>query len=116
MKKTTLLLACIVGLAFFLRIYKVTQIPPALSWDEVSIGYNAYSILKTGRDEHGRYMPVDAFVAYGDYKPVLPVYLTVPFIALFGLNELAVRLPSALAGTLTVLLTYFLVLELFGKF
>ncbi|KKU88866.1 MAG: hypothetical protein UY16_C0001G0020 [Candidatus Gottesmanbacteria bacterium GW2011_GWA2_47_9] len=115
MKKTTLLLACIVGLAFFLRIYKVTQIPPALSWDEVSIGYNAYSILKTGRDEHGRYMPVDAFVAYGDYKPVLPVYLTVPFIALFGLNELAVRLPSALAGTLTVLLTYFLVLELFGK-
>ena len=64
MKKTTLLLACIVGLAFFLRIYKVTQIPPALSWDEVSIGYNAYSILKTGRDEHGRYMPVDAFVAY----------------------------------------------------
>ena len=112
MKKTFLILAIIVGLALFLRLYKVTQIPPSLSWDEVSIGYNAYSILKTGRDEHGRFMPLDAFVAYGDYKPVLPVYLTVPFVALFGLNELAVRLPSVIAGTLTVFLTYFLVQEL----
>ncbi len=114
MKKTFFVLACIVGLAFFLRVYKVTQIPPSLSWDEVSIGYNAYSILKTGRDEYGHFMPLDAFVAYGDYKPVLPVYVTVPFVALFGLNELAVRLPSVLAGTLTVFLTYFLIKELFN--
>ncbi|MBI5449615.1 glycosyltransferase family 39 protein [Candidatus Gottesmanbacteria bacterium] len=115
MKKTYAVLALTVVLAFFLRFYKVAQIPPSLSWDEVSIGYNAYSILKTGRDEFGRLFPLDAFVAYGDYKPVLPVYLTVPFVALFGLSELAVRLPSVVAGTLTVLLTYFLVRELFNK-
>lgn len=115
MKKTYIVLVLIGILAFFLRFYKVAQIPPALSWDEVSIGYNAYSILKTGRDEFGRFMPLDAFVAYGDYKPVLPIYLTVPFVALFGLTELAVRLPSVIAGTLTVLLTYFLVAELFNR-
>lgn len=114
MKKIHAVLVLIGILAFFLRFYKVAQIPPSLSWDEVSIGYNAYSILKTGRDEFGRILPLDAFVAYGDYKPVLPVYLTVPFVALFGLNELAVRLPSVIAGTLTVLLTYFLVKELFN--
>ncbi|MBU2544318.1 glycosyltransferase family 39 protein [Patescibacteria group bacterium] len=101
--------------ALFLRIYKVDQIPPSLSWDEVSIGYNAYSILKTGRDEHGRFLPLDAFAAYGDYKPPLAIYFTVPFVAVFGLNELSVRLPSALFGTLTVLMTYFLVKELFSK-
>lgn len=115
MKKTYIVLVLIGILAFFLRFYNATQIPPSLSWDEVSIGYNAYSILKTGRDEFGRFMPLDAFVAYGDYKPVLPIYLTVPFVALFGLTELAVRLPSVIAGTLTVFLTYFLVLELFWK-
>lgn len=103
----------IVGLALGLRLYNVWDNPPALSWDEVSIGYNAYSILKTGRDEHGRFLPVDTFIAYGDYKPPLPIYITVPFVAIFGLNELAVRLPSVLFGTLTVLLTYFLVKELF---
>ncbi len=101
--------------ALFLRSYKIASIPPGLSWDEVSIGYNAYSILKTGKDEHGKFLPIDAFVAYGDYKPPLAIYLTVPFVALFGLDELAVRLPSALFGTLTVLLTYFLVQELFRR-
>ncbi len=101
--------------AFVLRVNYVAQDPPSLSWDEVSIGYNAYSILKTGRDEHGKFLPFDAFVAYGDYKPPLAIYATVPFIAVFGLNELAVRLPAALFGTLTVLLVYFLVQELFSK-
>jgi 4-amino-4-deoxy-L-arabinose transferase-like glycosyltransferase len=109
MKKALLL---IVLVAFSSRTYKISQNPPSLSWDEVSIGYNAYSILKTGRDEHGKFLPLDAFVSYGDYKPPLSIYATVPFVALFGLNEIAVRLPSAIFGTLTVLLTYYLVVEL----
>lgn len=113
MKKV--LVFVIVFFAFLLRIYHVTSVPPSLSWDEVSIGYNAYSILKTGRDEHGRFLPLDTFVAYGDYKPPLAIYATVPFVAIFGLNGLAVRLPSAIFGTLTVLLTYFLVRELFKQ-
>jgi 4-amino-4-deoxy-L-arabinose transferase-like glycosyltransferase len=110
-----ILIIGIVLFALFLRMNKISSIPPALSWDEVSIGYNAYSILKTARDEHGRFLPIDTFVAYGDYKPPLAIYLTVPFVAVFGLNELSVRMPSALFGTLTVLMTYFLVKELFKK-
>jgi hypothetical protein len=109
------ILFTIVIVAFFLRSYKFSSIPPALSWDEVSIGYNAYSILKTARDEHGKVLPLDTFIGYGDYKPPFSVYVTVPFIAIFGLNETSVRLPSALFGTLTVLLTYFLVKELFSS-
>lgn len=113
MKKISLLiLGIIVLLAFVLRIYKVAQIPPSLSWDEVSIGYNAYSILKTGYDEHHRFFPLDTFVAFGDYKPPLAIYATVPAVALFGLNEFSVRLPSVLAGTLAVFFCFFLVKEL----
>lgn len=111
----TVLIGLIIFLALFLRIYKISTNPPSLSWDEVSIGYNAYSILKTGRDEHGKFLPLDTFVAFGDYKPPAAIYFTVPFVALFGLNELSVRLPSALFGTATVVLTYFLILELFAK-
>ncbi|MBI5620710.1 glycosyltransferase family 39 protein [Candidatus Gottesmanbacteria bacterium] len=111
-KLSFVLFGIVVG-AFFIRAYRVTFVPPSLSWDEVSIGYNAYSILKTGRDEHGRFLPLDAFVGYGDYKPPVAVYLTVPFVAIFGLSELAVRLPSVIGGTLAVLLTYFLVIELY---
>lgn len=102
-------------LGFLFRIYQVQNIPPSLSWDEVSIGYNAYSILKIARDEHQRFLPLDAFAAFGDYKPPVAIYLTVPSIAIFGLNEFSVRFPSVLAGTITILLTYFLVKELFDK-
>ena len=113
MKKQFCLLFIITIFAFFLRTVQLSGNPPSLSWDEVSIGYNAYSILKTGKDEHGRFFPLDTFTAYGDYKPPLGIYLTVPSVAVFGLNEFAVRFPSALFGTLTILLTYFLVIELF---
>lgn len=111
--KTKLLLWIIVALAFFLRVYRVGDLPPSLSWDEASIGYNAFSILKTGHDEHRRFLPLDTFVAFGDYKPPIVIYLTVPSVAIFGLNEFAVRLPAVTAGTLTVLFVYFLVSELF---
>lgn len=112
---TKFFLCSIVVLAFFLRVWRVGEIPPSLSWDEVSIGYNAYSILKTGRDEHGKFFPLDAFAAYGDYKPPLAVYVTVPSIAIFGLNEFAVRFPSVIFGTVTVWVSFYLIFELLKK-
>jgi len=106
------MLVLIVALAAFLRLYKLSSIPPGVNRDEASIGYTAYSLLKTGKDEYGRTWPV-SFQSFGDWKLPLYIYTTVPFVKVFGLNELAVRLPSVLAGILTVLLTYFLVKELF---
>jgi len=32
----------ILAVAFLLRAYRITQIPPSLNWDETSIAYNAY--------------------------------------------------------------------------
>src|SRR3989344_6133536 len=108
------LLVAIVLLAFFLRFWQLGQNPPGLYVDEVSLGYNAYSILKTAHDEYGNFMPL-VFRSLNTYNPALSVYTLVPSIAAFQLNEFAVRFPSALAGTLTVLLTYFLTYHLFKK-
>src|SRR3990167_2208416 len=112
-KNKKILLILVIFLAFFLRFYKISETPPSLYWDEASLGYNAYSILKTARDEHGKFLPVTNFAAFGDYKPPGYIYLTVPAIAIFGLSEFAIRFPSALFGTLTVLLAYFLTKRLF---
>ncbi len=102
----------IVAAAFILRFYNVTTNPPALNWDEVSIGYNAYSILKTGRDEWGQLLPLH-FKSYGEYKLPMQIYASIPGIMLFGLTELGVRITPVVYGTLTVLLLYFLAKELF---
>jgi len=102
----------IVVIAAFLRLYQLGIVPPSPDWDETALGYNAYSILKTGRDEYGTFLPL-TFRSFDDYKPPLYVYLTVPSVALFGLSLWSTRLPSALMGILAVIGTYFLVKELF---
>lgn len=101
-------LILILILASFLRLYNLGSNPPALYWDEASLGYNAFSILKKGIDEHGVRFPVSHFLAYGDAKPPVYIYATSISIAVFGVTEFAIRFPSAMAGILLVLLTYLL--------
>ena len=107
-------LIVIIFLAIILRVVLLNEVPNGFYSDEASIGYNAYSILKTGKDEHGMLLPL-YFKAFGEYKNPVYIYSVIPFINIFGLNEFAVRLTSALFGTLTVIFTYFLAKELFHK-
>lgn len=107
-------LSLITILSFSLRFINIDKSPPGFLWDEASFGYNAYSILKTGKDEYGQPFPL-LFKAFGEYKQGVYVYLTVPFIAILGLNETAVRFPLIIIGSLIPLLGYFLARELTGK-
>lgn len=98
-----------------LRLYHLDQNPPAPYWEEAAIGYDAYSIAKTGRDFHGNFLPLLAFPSFGDFKPSGYFYATVPFVKVMGLNVLAVRLPSAIAGIISVGVMYLIGKTLFNK-
>jgi len=98
--------------AFLIRFYNY-QYPPLL-WDEAALGYNAYSILETGKDEYGQTLPL-IFKSFNDYKPGLYVYLALPFVKLLGLNELSIRLPSILIGSLIPIFLFFLILKIDKK-
>ncbi len=113
--RSKIILILVLVLAFFLRIYKIVDIPPSLNWDETSIGYNAYSILKTGKDEWGEFLPIH-FKSFGEYKLPAQIYASIPGIAIFGLNEFGVRITPVLYGTLTVLLLYFLLQRLYNQY
>lgn len=108
------LLITVILLGTVLRFYKLGDIPNVLNWDEVSWGYNAYSILETGKDEHGESFPL-SFKAFGDYKQPVYVYSQVLPIKVFGLNAFAVRFPNALLGSVSILFVYLLVYELFAS-
>lgn len=110
-----LALVGIIFLAAFFRFWQLTTVPPSLYWDEVSQGYNAYLIQSSGKDEHQESFPIARFQAFGDYKAPVNIYLTSASMLLLGKNDFAVRFPSAFLGTLTVLVTYFLVYYLFYK-
>ena len=114
-KKTqSAILILITILAFFLRFYQLGKVPLSMDWDENSNAYNAFSILKTGKDEYGSFLPLTNR-SFDDFKPPLYMYLNVITVKLFGLTPIAARLPSAFFGTLTVPLIYFLARWLFQK-
>jgi len=101
-------------LGFVIRFYNVSSYPVSLNWDEASHGYNAYSILQTGKDEWGMSHP-GIFRAFGDYKLPVYIYSLIPFIWIFGLNSFSVRLLSVLAGTFSIIGTYYLAHVIFSK-
>ncbi len=109
--KVKILICIIFLIAFVARFYHLGLIPDGLAQDETSIGYNAYSILKTGKDEYGKSYPI-SFKAFGEYKLPGYIYLSVPSIAVFGTTAFGVRFPSAVFGFLTVFLFYFFVKKL----
>jgi len=107
------ILVVILALATTLRLFNLSTNPPGLNWDEVSMGYSAYSLLQTGADEWGVKYPL-LFRSYGEWKSPVYIYLLVPFIKIFGLNAWGVRLPAALFGVLAVYLTYLIGRRLYG--
>lgn len=114
MTRNNFLFFLILLLSFFLRFFYLGKIPNGFYSDEAAYGYNAYSIMNTGKDEYGNPMPF-VFKSFGDYKAPLYIYLLVPFVKIFGLSEISVRMVSALLGILLVIIVYFLTKELFKR-
>lgn len=108
------MLLIILNLGFIIRMYHLSNNPAGFFCDEASIGYNAYSLLTTGKDEYGMSLPI-FFHSLGDFRPPIAFYSAAPFISLFGLTELATRLPSVVYGVLTILIMYLIGKELSPK-
>lgn len=110
-KLTTIILTLILVVAAFLRLWNLGRVPVSLFGDEVDVGYQAYSILKTGRDYYGNAWPIH-FHSLAEWRTPLYLYSAVPTVAVFGISSYGVRLPAAVFGVLGVLVLYFLVDEL----
>lgn len=101
-------------IAFFLRFYKLDSIPAGLSADAASQGYNAFSLINTGKDRYGQLFPI-LFRANGSYQPPIYTYLTIIPVVLFGNSSFSTAFISALSGSLLVLITYLFVLIIFNE-
>jgi len=101
----TVIILFLVFFGFILRIWNVGHVPAALNRDEAALAYNALLLKETGKDEWGRTWPV-ALESFGDYKLLGYPVLLIGSFTFFGLNDLSVRLPSVLAGTLLIIVSY----------
>jgi hypothetical protein len=89
--------------AGFFRLWQIGSLPPGLFGDEATDGLDALDVL-AGRG--AIFFPAN----YG--REGLHIWLVAGMFRLLGVTPLAVRLPSVIAGLLTVLATYWLGIEL----
>lgn len=112
--RTLIFLLVLITASFLIRFYQLGKVPNGLTVDEADVGYNAYSILKTGNDVYSHRFPF-IFQSFDDYKPPLVVYLSIPAIYYFGLNEFSVRLAAVIFGSLTPVLIFWFVALLYPR-
>lgn len=111
--KYKIILAILLTIAFLLRAVDVSGNPKSLYGDELTIVYDAYSILKTGKDQLGNTLPLTFPMGAG--RPGGYVYFTIPFVAIFGPNALGVRMPSVVLGVGVVLFMYLIGAKLLSR-
>ena len=96
-------------LAAALRFYRLPELPPGLHFDEGFQGVTARSLLEGA--------PARLFFESDMGEEPIAIYLVAASLGLVGQHPWAIRLPSAIIGTLTVPLAWWLGRELaFGGF
>jgi len=112
MKKTWVLLFFIFLVSVFLRFNSLANIPVGFHIDEASLGYNAYSLLLTGKDENNQPFPlyIDMF---GDNRPSGYHHLAILPVQFWGLTVFATRFPAAFFGAISIFAMFFLAYVLF---
>jgi len=110
----TIAFIIILSMGIFARIYDFGNTPYGLNQDEASLGYDAWADMTYGMDRNGDHNSIYA-AAWGSGQNMLYNYVTRPFIALFGLSIIAIRLPMMLSGIMTMILFYLFLKELFDQ-
>lgn len=110
-KKTShIFLGILILASLFLGLWKLSEVPPGVSHDELEYINNGYSIYKTGKDLYGDFLPISiggvGYVAIPAYVAGLPTLF-------FGINEWSVRLMPVLFGAIEVFLIYGITKTLF---
>lgn len=92
--------------SLFLRLIKLDILP--LFGDEIDVGYQAFSLLTTGKDYMGNFLP-SYLQSFSESRAPLLIYTSIPFVSIFGLNEYGIRLAPAVFGLISLIYFYLLI-------
>lgn len=113
MNKYKIILISLLMVGFLLRTINISENIQPIYGDELTIAYDSYSILKTGRDQTGQLFPVTFKMRLN--SPGGYIYFSIPFVAIFGPTALGVRMLSVLSGLGIIFLLYLISKNYFGE-
>ena len=105
--RLVILVIGLTGLAFLIRIILANRIPITLTGDEAAAGMTAEDFTRGAWNN----IFITAWYAFPSFFFTIPAF----FIDILGHTTLALRIPSALAGALTVTALFFVAQAMFGN-
>lgn len=114
-KLFTIALVCVFLAAFVIRLYGLETIPSGMTDDELRETYSAYALWNTGHGLTGKTLLPFIFIVNNFAFTPVPIYITAPFVGLFGVSRFTARLPYALAGFFALIGMYLLTKRLTGN-
>lgn len=110
---TAVMIAAMAIVVLVLYTWRLGDSPMYLFHDEVFFGVQAHAIATTGRDTHGRFLPLYFEVFDGYWFQPITVYFTALFFRVLPITEATLRLPGAIVGVIDVILVYLVGARLF---
>lgn len=102
-------LIIIILISFCLYFYKNTTFPPALFSDEADLNYQAFVFNNRATDYFGNKVPIH-FHSFSDWRTSSYIYSVALVQKFIGHVDIAARLPAVIFGSLSVLV-FFLILK-----
>lgn len=103
-----ILLTLLLLFTLLIRVYKISEVPAGLSYDEIDYGYHAKSLIQTGKDYRGE-QSLFFVHSFNDIRTPIPAYFTVLTSYIFNTPHLQIRGPSVILGILNVVLFFYLI-------
>lgn len=99
------ILASILVLGAFARLWRFGAVPCGLNQDEAFAAYEAWALLHYGVDSSLHAWPV-YLTAWGSGMNALETYLLIPLLALFGIHTWVIRLPQVIVSLFSLWAAY----------
>ena len=112
--KKYLIIVVVIVVGAALRLFWLGDVPKGVFRDEAALGYNAYAIWQTGKDEFGVAYPL-IFRSFEVFFLPLYVYSSALVVGFFGLSEFSSRLISSVSGVVALFLIYLITKKILGR-
>jgi hypothetical protein len=104
-KKDIILFILIFIMGIIPRVWEFGAIPAGIHADEAANGVDAYDVLNYRMDRTATILPIQ-FISWGSGQSAFYAYTAMPFIKIWGLNKVTIRLPNLIAGILILPLIF----------
>lgn len=94
------------------RLFKLTEIPSGMNFDELGIAYDAFSLSLDHIDRYRYKMPF-YLINFGGGQSIMYTYITMILCMIFDYSKFILRFPAVICGLVTTISAYLIGFELF---